>query len=172
MLTTQSPKRSTVSFFPVPCSPQDLPVFKTLNQAQSEAVLVRSDVGRIAFTVDSRVQILPIHYVYRNGWIYGRTAAAAFLPANASVAFQVDEMYAGKEWRSVVVEGRLDLVQSESPEKTQSAYRSALMQLRRIVRPEPTATPPVLLHDQLFAIRASEITGRASLPGEGRCFAS
>ena len=62
--------------FPVPESPQDLPLFKALSFAESEAVLHRNNVGRLAFALHDRVDVVPIHYVYLNGWIYGRTAPA------------------------------------------------------------------------------------------------
>lgn len=136
--------------FPLPPSPQNLPVFKTLRKNQSETTLVRNGVGRIAFVVDGRVQMLPVNYVFLNGWIYGRTAAAAYLPGNAPVVFEVEERNDGCEWRTVVVQGQLDMVETGSPDD-----RSA-----------------VLFRDQLFCIRAREISGRASLPAEGRFFAS
>ncbi|HEY3134105.1 MAG TPA: pyridoxamine 5'-phosphate oxidase family protein [Gemmatimonadaceae bacterium] len=167
-------KEGTTSpnLFPLPASPQNLPLFKTLRPSQSEAVLVRNDVGRIAFALDGRVQLLPINYVYLNGWIYGRTAAAAYLPRNAPVAFQVDEYNEAPEWRSVVVHGQLDLVESESAEPARPFVRRALSRIRRLVRPAASETPSVLFRDQLFGIQAIEIAGSASLPVEGRFFAS
>ncbi len=118
--------------FPLPAPPQNLPLFKTLTPAQNQAVLVRNSVGRIAFALNGRVQLLPINYVYLNRWIYGRTAAT---------------------------------------EPTSGIYRRVLSRIRRLVRPT-AETPSVLFRDQLFAIQAIEISGRASLSVEGRFFAS
>src|SRR6266581_7770313 len=142
--------------FPLPAPPQNLPLFKTLTPAQNQAVLVRNSVGRIAFALNGRVQLLPINYVYLNRWIYGRTAAAAYLPSNAAVAFQVDEGGGAHEWRNVVVQGQLDLVESERTEPTSGIYRRVLSRIRRLVRPT-AETPSVLFRDQLFAIQAIEI---------------
>jgi hypothetical protein len=51
----------TADLFPLPASPQNLPVFRTLPPSQSEAVLVRNNVGKIAFALDGRVQLLPVN---------------------------------------------------------------------------------------------------------------
>ena len=140
----------TSDLFPLPASPQNLPVFKALAPSQSETVLDRNDIGRIAFVVDGRVQLLPVNYVFLNGWIYGRTAAPAYLPRNAPVTFEVEERAEKPDWRSVVVHGQLDMVESGDADEKSAP----------------------LFHDQLFCFRALEITGRGSLPAEGRFFAS
>lgn len=140
----------TSDLFPLPGSPQNLPVFKPLAPSQSEAILVRNDVARIAFVVDGRVQLLPIKYVFLNGWIYGRTAAPDYLPRNAPVTFEVEERAEKPDWQSVVVRGQLDMVESGDADEKSAP----------------------LFHDQLFCFRALEISGRGSLPAEGRFFAS
>jgi len=140
----------TSDLFPLPGSPQNLPVFKALAPAQSETILVRNDVGRIAFVVDGRVELLPIKYVFLNGWIYGRTAAPDYLPRNAPVTFEVEERADKPDWQSVVVRGQLDMVESGDADEKSAP----------------------LFHDQLFCFRALEISGRGSLPAEGRFFAS
>ena len=163
---------ASTDLFPLPASPQNLPLFKTLRSFQSEDVLVRNNVGRIGFALDGRVQLVPINYVFLNGWIYGRTAAPTYLPRNAPVTFQVDEHNGTPEWRSVVVQGQLDLVESERAESALSIFQRLLSSARSLVRPVVAETPSVLFRDQLFAIQAIEISGRASLPIEGRFFAS
>ena len=167
-------KQSTTgkNLFPLPASPQNLPVFMTLPSSQSEAILLRNSIGRIAFALDGRVQVLPVNYVYMNGWIYGRTAAPAYLSSNAAVTFQVDQYDAASEWCSVDVRGKLDLVESESEESTRGIYPKVLSSILRLVRAEVRREPSPLFHDQLFGIKAIEISGRGSLPVEGRFIAS
>lgn len=175
MRTTQPPgKPGSVAsnLFPLPASPQNLPLFKALRPSQVEAVLDRNSIGKIAFALDGRVELLPVNYVYLNGWIYGRTAAPAYLPRNAPVTFQVDERSAAGEWSSVVVSGQLDLVESESEPLPRGLYQRVLSRIRALGRPAAPDVPAVLFHDQLFAIQAVEISGRATLPAEGRFFAS
>lgn len=160
------------SLFPIPDSPQDLPIFKTLQTRQCEAILLRNDVGRIAFALEDRVQILPVHYAYRKGWIHGRTAAPNYLPQNASVAFQVDERNSSNEWRTIIVHGQLDIVESGGADQPREVLQRARSFFRQLLQPALVESPAVLFRDQLFCIRASEITGRASLPAEGRVRAS
>jgi nitroimidazol reductase NimA-like FMN-containing flavoprotein (pyridoxamine 5'-phosphate oxidase superfamily) len=142
VLTIEDTKMSAITpLFPLPASPQNLPLFRALGPAQIEALLFRNSCGRIAFALGGRVQMLPANYVYVNGWIYGRTADAACLPKNAPVGFEVEERDNLSGWRSVLVQGQLDMVESESPEK-----------------------PTVFFRDQLFCIRAAHVSGRGSLP--------
>jgi nitroimidazol reductase NimA-like FMN-containing flavoprotein (pyridoxamine 5'-phosphate oxidase superfamily) len=92
---------------------EDVPVFTELGRKACEAILSRNSVGRIAFALHDRVSIVPIHYVYSSGWIYGRTAAAGKLREilrNRRIAFEVDEHTQVFEWRSVVVRGPLYLI--------------------------------------------------------------
>ncbi|HTD82467.1 MAG TPA: pyridoxamine 5'-phosphate oxidase family protein [Gemmatimonadaceae bacterium] len=160
------------NLFPIPDSPQDLPIFKTLQTPQCEAILLRNDVGRIAFALDDRVQILPVHYAYRNGWIHGRTAAPTYLPRNARVAFEVDERSSSNEWRTIIVHGQLDIVESGGAEQSRGVLERARLFFQQLLQPALVESPAVLFRDQLFCIRAGEIAGRASLPVEGRIRAS
>lgn len=174
MLTTKARGKARAtpsSLFPLPPSPQNLPLFKRLGPYESETVLVRNDVGRIAFVVDGHVQMLPINYVFLTGWIYGRTAAAAYLPRKAPVAFEVEER-STREWRTVVVRGQLDMVESDQPGNKRGFFENVLSTMRRLVGAGADDQSGVLFRDQIFCIKASEISGRASLPAESRFFAS
>src|SRR6266498_5822548 len=46
---------------------------RELTEDEIQALLTRNHVGRIAFSFHDRVDIRPIHYVYRDNWLYGRT---------------------------------------------------------------------------------------------------
>jgi nitroimidazol reductase NimA-like FMN-containing flavoprotein (pyridoxamine 5'-phosphate oxidase superfamily) len=152
------------ALFPLPASPQNLPLFRTLGAPQSEALLARNASGRIAFTLDGRVQMLPVNYVYVNGWIYGRTASAAYLPRNAPVAFEVEERNSPSEWRSVVIQGQLEMVECKTPAKTSRGWRRVLSTLRKSFAPRRDEAPTVLFRDQVFCIPEASMSGRASLP--------
>lgn len=160
------------ALFPLPACPQNLPLFKVLGLPQSEALLARNTSGRIAFTLGGRVQMLPINYVYVNGWIYGRTAAAAYLPRNAPVAFEVEERNSPSEWRSVVVQGQLEMVERERPAETSRVWRRVSSTLRKFFAPGGDEAPTVLFRDQIFCIQATSISGRASLPNRILFYAS
>src|SRR5690349_11663181 len=55
----------------ISCAP---PVYRHLDQTECEAVLRRQHVGRLAFLSSNRVDIEPIHYVFSDRWIFGRTS--------------------------------------------------------------------------------------------------
>src|SRR5215213_2929419 len=86
------------------------PSFRALTPDECEALLVRNSVGRLAFSFHDRVDVEPTHYVYEDGWIYGRTSfGSKITPIRHShwVAFEVDEADGVFDWRSVVVHGGL-----------------------------------------------------------------
>lgn len=148
-----------------------IPLFTTLTRAECESLLARNSVGRIAFAVHDRVSILPIHYVFSGGWIYGRTTSATKLRQilrNRRIAFEVDEHSKLFEWQSVVVHGPLYVVQADSTQHTRSVYRTALSLIQRLIPDALTTNDPVPFRDQLFRIRAIDVSGRASAPSGGQ----
>jgi len=156
-------------------APAAAPLFKTLSREECESVLLRNNVGRIAYTVHDRVSIVPIHFVFVSGWIYGRTASAGKLRQilrNRRIAFEVDEHVGLFDWKSVIVHGPLYVIQPDSTQLTRSVYRTAVSVVRKLV-PEPLSdVDPVPFRDQLFRIGAIEISGRAAEPvGGQRMFA-
>src|SRR6185436_3731279 len=52
----------------------DAPRFGPLPREECRSLLARNRVGRIAFARGNRVEIIPIHYVFANGVVCGRTA--------------------------------------------------------------------------------------------------
>lgn len=147
------------------------PLFKTLSRQECESVLLRNNVGRIAYAVHDRVSIVPIHYVFVNGWIYGRTTSAGKLRQilrNRRIAFEVDEHSALFDWKSVIVHGPLYVVQPDSTQLTRSVYRTAVSVMRKLVPETLSDVDPIPFRDQLFRIRAVDISGRAAEPVGGR----
>jgi uncharacterized protein len=154
---------------------QDVPLFTELDKQACEAILSRNNVGRIAFTLHDRVSIVPIHYVYSSGWIYSRTAAAGKLREilrNRRIAFEVDEHSQLFEWQSVVVHGPFYLIGQGRTESDRRLYVKAVSLIRQLLPAALTDADPVPFRDQLFRIRAAEITGRASGPSGGKKLAS
>lgn len=139
------------------------PSFRELTRAEAEAVLARNHVGRLAFLgEDHQVDITPIHYVFADAMLHGRTAAGTKLSAVAHrpwVAFETDEAEAAFRWRSVVVRGtifRLD------PEHTPKEYAETIGLIRRMVPSALTPEDPTPDRDILFRIDVGVITGRAA----------
>ena len=139
------------------------PVIRTLKGNEAEALLLRNHVGRIAYSQKDRIDIEPIHYVYDAPWIFGRTRIGAKLLAqsfNFWCAFETDEVRGLFDWESVVVKGQFSA--SSSPLVTWD-YRRALAALRRLLPTALTSEDPAPDRDIVFAVHASEISGRSSV---------
>ena len=151
------------------------PNLGTLEARKCEELLKRQDVGRLAFALQDRVGIVPVHYVYDEGWIYARTEPEGKLVPilrNRRVAFEVDEIRGMFSWESVVVHGSLYLIDPDGGEKEKAAYDKAVQLLRRILPTTLGKADPVPFRDQLFRIAVSEITGRFAALGGTRIEAS
>ena len=155
-----------------PPATEDAPRLAVLDRLEAfEQILARNNVGRIAFALQDRVSVVPVHYVYESGWIYGRTAAGGKLREilrNRRVAFEVDEHSELFEWRSVVVRGPLYLIEQGTLPEDRRVYAKAVSLVRRLVPSALTVSDPTPFRDQLFRIRAVEISGRSSEPSGGK----
>jgi len=92
-------------------------VYGDLTEAEIDAVLGRHRYGRVAFTLDEEVYIIPINYAYDGNRLYGQApegtrgqipggTKVAGMRGNPHVAFQVDEIEDPAHWRSVLLQGR------------------------------------------------------------------
>jgi nitroimidazol reductase NimA-like FMN-containing flavoprotein (pyridoxamine 5'-phosphate oxidase superfamily) len=140
-----------------------MPTFRDLAEAECHALLNRHHVGRLALSHKDRVEIVPIHYVHDEGWIYGRTAAGSKLEIaahNRWVAFEVDEVDGLFDWRSVVGKGGLYILRKDGSEQEQALYDKGLKMIRRLVPEALTPNDPVPDRALLFRIHLDELTGR------------
>jgi nitroimidazol reductase NimA-like FMN-containing flavoprotein (pyridoxamine 5'-phosphate oxidase superfamily) len=92
-------------------------MYGELNSADIDAVLGRRRYGRLGFTLDGEVYVIPINYAYDGQRLYGQApiGSPGGLPGgtkvrgmrqNPNVAFEVDEIQDPAHWRSVLVQGR------------------------------------------------------------------
>ena len=143
--------------------PTSKPRFRDLDPSECTAILERHHVGRLAFARKDRVDIEPISFIYDDGWLYGRTQPGTkmeVLTHNRWVAFEVDEIDALFEWRSVVVKGGFYLLRADGSPTEVGIYHKSLAILRRLV-PE-TMTPDDSLPERaiVFRIHIDELFGR------------
>jgi uncharacterized protein len=154
----------------MPAEWQQPPVIRDLSADECAAVLARGHVGRLAFALHDRVDIQPVHYVYDDGWLYGRTSTGAKLATlrhNPWVAFEVDEVRAPYDWTSVVVRGSFhQLAEPEDAAPRERLAREHAIELLRALVPR-TLRPgdPTPWRDVVFRIAIDEITGREARPG-------
>lgn len=138
---------------------------RELEPDEIQALLSRNHVGRIAFSLHDRVDIRPIHYVYADNWLYGRTSPSdklVTLRHNQWVAFEVDEVRGPFDWMSVVAHGSFYHLTEESTPHLLEQRAEALKLLRSFVPETLRETDPVPLRTELFAIAIDRVTGRAA----------
>ncbi len=146
-------------------------ITEPISEAECEALLSRNTLGRLAFGFRDRVDLRPILYVHRPGWIFGRTAPGEKLETilhNRWVALQVDEIRDLWHWESVVAHGALHLLTGEGNEEEQRVHAMGLAALMAVL-PEAFGTDdPAPERGFLFGIAVQELSGRrAMLTGEG-----
>ena len=143
------------------------PSFRTLSRAECETLLRGQHVGRLAYTLRDRVAIEPIHSLYHDGWLVGRTAPGtklASLSHNPFVAFETDVVRALFDWESVVVRGSFHLLDPEGNAREHLTYEHALSLLRALVPRTLRDGDPTPWRDVVFRIAVDEITGRRARP--------
>lgn len=141
------------------------PVFLQLDQAASEALLRAHHVGRLAYSFRNRVDIEPIHYVFKEGWLYGRTQQGTkvnILAHDPWVAFEVDEGDGLFDWRSVVVHGRIEFPDPDGSPLERAQHERAIGAFRSLLPDAFTVLDPTPSRDLIFAISVQEISGRAA----------
>jgi nitroimidazol reductase NimA-like FMN-containing flavoprotein (pyridoxamine 5'-phosphate oxidase superfamily) len=150
-----------------PLVPAPAPEIRTMERAECEALLRRNHVGRVAFAFDRRVEILPIHYVFEDGWLYGRTSPGGKVDMwkhSRWVAFEVDEVRALFDWASVVVHGSLYLLSPDETKAGAAEWERAVQLLRRLLPDTGGMHDPVPHRNIVFRIHADHVDGRMALP--------
>jgi hypothetical protein len=142
------------------------PAFRDLGDAEIDALLERNHVGRIAYTFHDRVDVVPVHYIYRDGWLYGRTSPSEKLITlrhHHWIAFEVDEVWGLFDWQSVVVHAAFFPLSPDDPHWAQAVdvIRTLIPDTFRHDDPAPHRTV-------VFRIPARERTGHAASPSAAR----
>ena len=141
-----------------------VPSFRDLTRPECEEILSRNHVGRVAFSYHDHVDIEPIHFVYADGWLYGRTTHGTKLRTlahNRWLAFEVDEIDATFDWRSVVVKGALYVLEHNGSQNT--VFDKAVDQLRKFIPEALSEGDPTPDRTVVFRIHVDQVTGRAAL---------
>jgi nitroimidazol reductase NimA-like FMN-containing flavoprotein (pyridoxamine 5'-phosphate oxidase superfamily) len=145
------------------------PKFRALKKAEIESVLARNNVARLAYLLDGRVDIEPIHYVFADRTIYGRTAPGTKLSALAHdywVAVEVDEVDALFDWRSVVAHGGFHRIPPDQPGTQKVLWEHAVEVLRQLIPKALTADDPTPHRTVIFRIPIQKAAGRAAYTRE------
>lgn len=139
--------------------------FRDLTPQEMERLLKRTHVGRLAFTLHDRVDIEPIHFVFQDGALYGRTEPGTKLRILAQhpwVALEIDEVDGPFDWQSVVVKGTVYLVEQGEAPQLADAYERALRAIRTLMPEAFTPDDPVPTRTALLRLHIHEMHGRAA----------
>jgi len=146
------------------------PRIRALGRDECVAILARNHVGRIAYAWQNHVDIEPLHYVYADGWLYGRTSHGAKLETTGTtwwpVAFEVDEVEGLFRWRSVVVHGGFYTLAEDGPDVEREEWAKGVALLRTLVPGTFTDDDPVSFRTVVFRMAVQEVTGREADPGD------
>ena len=138
-----------------------VPRFGVLSPDNARALLAQHHLGRLAFTVDGKADIEPIHYTFRDDWIYCRTSAGTKLTALAErpwVAFEVDEVDGPFDWWSVVAHGTMYPITDRASDR--EARVQAIVAVREFNPTAFTSEDPVPERAALVRIYVHHLAGR------------
>lgn len=96
----------------------------SLTKNQCERILLGSMIGRIGCYSAGKTYVVPITYVFDNGYIYARSKEGMkvkMMRKNAQVCFQVDQIDSMTNWRSVILWGKFE--ELKSPAQQEKAVR-------------------------------------------------
>ena len=144
------------------------PFFKKLSPKRINEVLARNSIGRIAFVSEHHIELQPVHYIFDNGHIYGRTSFGAKYVAwlhRPFVAFEVDENEGPYDWRSVIARGTVYVLlpRGTPAEKADYARATRLIKMRQPLAFTPRDPTPY--RSVVFRIEVNEMTGREARTG-------
>ena len=141
--------------------------FRDLNASESDKLLTRNHVGRIAYSFRGRVDLEPISYVYADGRIYLRTTPGAKLTMLSHapwVAFEVDEVMGPFDWRSVVVHGTVYVLEDRGSRIARDSFKRAVKRLRTLMPEALGPGDPTPERTVVMQIHPDTVTGREARP--------
>ena len=141
------------------------PVFRDLTREESESVLAMNHVGRMAYSFHDAVDIRPIHYVFDEPWLFGRTSPGyklITLQHHQWVAFEVDEISGPFDWKSVVAHGTFYRLESTGAESDVRLFERGVAAVHKLSPEIFTKADPVPFRTELFGIALDSIAGRLS----------
>jgi len=144
---------------------------RTLDMDECVEVLEANRLGRLACAHDDQPYLVPFHYAYADGHLYAFSQPGKkveWMRANPKVAVLVEDQAEGREWRSVIVEGRFEELPDRIGHKREREYARTLLS-RHADWWEPGAHKPVPEQARMgyvfFRISADRLSGREGKAG-------
>lgn len=140
------------------------PVVRRLDQNEIRHVIERNNVARVGFDAADWIEIHPIHYVFADDYLIGRTSTGTMLSALAQrcrVAVQIDEIESLFQWSSVLIRSVFLRIPSGS-----ASYEEALSNFRVLVPDAFGPDDPTPFRTVLFRIPLQNATGLQSVESD------
>ena len=141
-----------------------------LKPSEMEALLAAEATGRIGCHAEGKTYVVPVTYVYRDGFIFchtGEGMKVAMMRQNPSVCFEVDHTEDLRRWKSVIIQGKFSELHGEEASKAMTYLSTRLFPDGIPKAPEAEGLFPELDRAVLdgrrglvFKIRVTEMTGR------------
>jgi uncharacterized protein len=103
-----------------------------LDAEEIETLLSTNAVGRIGCSVDSKVYVVPITYVYDEGYALGHTVDGLkieILRKNPQCCFEVDEITNISNWKSVIAWGTFEELAGPDADRVSEKLHNKLASL-------------------------------------------
>jgi nitroimidazol reductase NimA-like FMN-containing flavoprotein (pyridoxamine 5'-phosphate oxidase superfamily) len=137
---------------------------RELNNKEIEELITRLDYGHLACCDNGEPYVVPIHYAYKDGYIYIYTTQGKkteILIKNPRICLQIEDVKDNRDWTSVIIYG-------EAQELIDEKERSEAIE--SVIRVNPTLTPAVSIHwmdnwvreniEVIYRVVPLETTGR------------
>lgn len=140
----------------------------TLTTRECTDLLAESRLGRLACARDGQPYVVPIHFAHADNNLYAFSMPGKkieWMRTNPLVSVLVERHGTGRQWRSVVVDGRYEELPDRIGHKKEREHAWSLLS-RHADWWEPGALKPVQLplsdhsNHVFFRIRIEQVSGR------------
>ena len=143
-----------------------------LDREHIDIILKTQYVGRLGCSENDQAYVVPVTYVYENGFVYGHTndgKKVRVMRKNPKVCFEVDEIRDPGNWQSVIVIGTFEELHNEEAAKALDLIFSRLAPFAvSETLGETTTSTDSISHDirlkstkgVTYRIRVSDLSGR------------
>lgn len=141
---------------------------RSLSALECTRILAESRLARLACTREGKPYVVPIYFAYADSHLYAFSMPGKkidFMRANPAVSLIVEEHGHGREWKSVIIEGRFEELPDRIGHKRERDHAWSLLS-KHFDWWEPGAlklvTPPLSGHLEhiFFRVLVEELSGR------------
>ena len=142
-----------------------------LNEKEIDRLLKEQVVGRIACQLKGEIYLVPINYVYRDGYVYshsGEGRKIRMMRGNPHVCFEIDDIRSVFQWQSVIAKGLYEEI-TDIDEKQQAMQGIIHRIMPLVTNPEGHPSHGITEKESdvgtkvelvVYRIRLEEVTGR------------